>query len=185
MEQGTFVPVFLKSETLSWKYAGNYKAINYIIDRTDLYPAKSHRRPKAVAVLYLALEIESPTPAVSDDTSISIQAAMEGGKALVAHFKRERCRQLLAAKRRAYKSAHKNLSCECCGLSEVELQPDIGEACYEIHHIRPIGDRQVAEITFLDDLAILCANCHRMIHRTNPLISIGQLSQTRLRDNDG
>ena len=182
MEQGTFIPVFLKSETLSWEYVGKFKAINYITDKADLYPAKPRRRPKAVAVLYLAVEDESAITEVSDDTSISLQTAIEGGKALITHFHRERSRQLLAAKRRAYKSAYGHLSCECCGLSELELPQDIGEACYEIHHLRPVGDRQMPEITHLDDLAILCANCHRLIHRTSPMISVSQLSQLRGRD---
>jgi 5-methylcytosine-specific restriction protein A len=30
--------------------------------------------------------------------------------------------------------------------------------------------------TPLHDLAILCANCHRMIHRTHPMISVEEFA---------
>ncbi|WP_416376735.1 hypothetical protein [Klebsiella pneumoniae] len=33
-------------------------------------------------------------------------------------------------------------------------------------------------ITKLSDLAIVCSNCHRIIHKTSPMISIDELSKT-------
>jgi predicted HNH restriction endonuclease len=38
--------------------------------------------------------------------------------------------------------------------------------------------------TRLEDLAIVCSNCHRMLHRQAPLLSVRDL-RTRLQDTKG
>ncbi|MCP9491884.1 MAG: HNH endonuclease, partial [Solirubrobacteraceae bacterium MAG38_C4-C5] len=41
---------------------------------------------------------------------------------------------------------------------------DCGRGFAECHHVRPLneGGRE----TLIEDLAVVCANCHRMIHRS-------------------
>jgi 5-methylcytosine-specific restriction protein A len=42
----------------------------------------------------------------------------------------------------------------------------VGEACIEVHHKEVhLADMAEGHETQLDDLACLCANCHRVIHR--------------------
>ena len=35
----------------------------------------------------------------------------------------------------------------------------------QVHHLQPLSDRTMPGKTSLDDLAVVCANCHVMIHR--------------------
>jgi len=131
-----------------------------------------------VAVLYLVRADGSEAQGISDDPSITTSEAVEGGRSLVEHFQRERSRSLVEAKRRAFRAAHGRLFCEACLLSETALPPGIGEGCFEVHHLVALSARQSSVLTRIDDLALLCANCHRMIHRSNPMLTVAQLQAT-------
>jgi 5-methylcytosine-specific restriction enzyme A len=65
------------------------------------------------------------------------------------------------------------LRCEACAFDFVERYGQLGERFIECHHRLPLGDGDERETT-IDDLALLCANCHRMIHRTQPLATINE-----------
>jgi 5-methylcytosine-specific restriction protein A len=41
----------------------------------------------------------------------------------------------------------------------------MGKSYIECHHLIPLSNFQVNKDTKLEDLALLCSNCHRMIHR--------------------
>ena len=60
------------------------------------------------------------------------------------------------------------IRCECCdtrGEAYQGLQKEIPkERIFEIHHLIPISQYDGAKITDLDEVALLCANCHRAIH---------------------
>jgi predicted HNH restriction endonuclease len=51
-----------------------------------------------------------------------------------------------------------------CGFSFAETYGNWGEGFIEVHHLRAISEgRRKTDPSM--DLAVLCANCHRMIHR--------------------
>ncbi len=79
-------------------------------------------------------------------------------KVIKAHIFRERSSALVKEKKRTSKPI-----CECCGFKFSEVYGPLGEGYIECHHKVPIhkGER----ITLLEDLALVCANCHRMLHR--------------------
>jgi len=45
--------------------------------------------------------------------------------------------------------------------------PALEDFC-EVHHLVPLGKDSGERVTSLEDLAVLCANCHRAIHRLGP-----------------
>ncbi len=55
--------------------------------------------------------------------------------------------------------------CECCGFEFQKKYGTIGEEYIECHHVKPLADSNGVEEIGLEDLAALCSNCHRMIHR--------------------
>ena len=81
------------------------------------------------------------------------------------HRKREaklRRAKLLAALKEG------SLTCEVpgCGLDFEKRYGPLGFACIEVHHKKPLAARtKKGAKTRLQDLAIVCANCHRMIHK--------------------
>lgn len=102
-----------------------------------------------------------------DEMLTSLPKAIEGQIELVAHRRRERSR-LLAAKKRELMRAHIGyLSCEICGLSELTPYPrELAASLFEVHHRIPLAQAPTKRHTSLDDLALVCANCHRAIHAT-------------------
>jgi len=96
-----------------------------------------------------------------------IISAVEGTLQLKSHYRRERARKLIAQKKVQYKKLNGLLRCEVCGLSFVEIYPkSLGEDFIEVHHKTPLSQIENTVRTTLDDLLLVCANCHRMIHRT-------------------
>lgn len=47
----------------------------------------------------------------------------------------------------------------------------------ECHHVKPLSEIEIERKTRLDDLALVCANCHRMIHAKRPWLTIKQLHE--------
>ena len=58
--------------------------------------------------------------------------------------------------------------CQCCGFDfEVTFGP-LGAGYIEVHHLKPLSaliEGQAVRYDVATDFAVLCANCHRMIHR--------------------
>ncbi|WP_290370142.1 HNH endonuclease [Peribacillus sp. Bi134] len=47
----------------------------------------------------------------------------------------------------------------------------------EEHHTKPVSDMGETELTLVEDIALVCSNCHGMLHRKRPWFSINQLKQ--------
>jgi 5-methylcytosine-specific restriction protein A len=47
----------------------------------------------------------------------------------------------------------------------------------EIHHIVPVHELKPGARTQLDHLALLCPNCHRMIHTNSPWLTVDELRE--------
>lgn len=83
------------------------------------------------------------------------------------HFVRERSGRL--RKKLLARHEKNGLECQICGMSKPALPRFLQESLFEIHHIQPIAEYGPTDQTKLSDLALLCACCHRAIHR---LISV-------------
>jgi HNH endonuclease len=101
------------------------------------------------------------------DISSPLPSALEGTLQLRLHHRRERSRTLIEQKKAHFKRAHGRLRCEVCRLSFAEVYPSfLGVDFIEVHHIVPLNATSGVVRTTLDDLILVCANCHRMIHRS-------------------
>lgn len=112
------------------------------------------------------------------DTSKSI---LEGNPRLVAHLRRERSAALVKAKKGSTLSATGKLCCEVCGFDFKEAYGDHGDGFCEVHHLQPLSKADGVVKTEMRDLAIICSNCHRIIHRTYPMLGIAEFQITVLR----
>ena len=57
--------------------------------------------------------------------------------------------------------------CMACGFDFAENYGEIGNEYIEAHHLKPISSLKEGESRTITekDFAVLCSNCHRMIHR--------------------
>ena len=68
---------------------------------------------------------------------------------------------------RAAKSWH-GCRCQACGFDFEQAYGVLGSDFIEVHHLKPLSSLPRDQATVLNvvtDFAVLCANCHRMIHR--------------------
>ncbi len=98
----------------------------------------------------------------------------EGGVVMRLHKRYERDPKLVAEKRKAA-AATGELVCEVCGFDFKATYGDLGEGYIEVHHTKPVHTLLADTKTKLDDLALLCANCHRMAHRRRSPLSLDMI----------
>lgn len=99
--------------------------------------------------------------------------AVEGKILFRQHRRRERSRTLVNEKKAQVKKATGRLACEVCDLDFEETYGEPGKGFIECHHLIPLAE--VGESpTKLSDLALVCPNCHRILHRA-PALDVEQL----------
>ncbi|TDR32140.1 HNH endonuclease [Hydromonas duriensis] len=106
-----------------------------------------------------------------------IQSILEGNPRLLTHLRRERSAALVKKKKDATMRATGKLCCEVCGFDFKDAYGDIGDGFCEVHHLLPLSKADGIVKTKLTDLAIVCSNCHRVLHRSNPMLTISNLSK--------
>jgi hypothetical protein len=99
----------------------------------------------------------------------------EGRILIKKHLVRERNQALVKKKKRAVLSTTGTLTCEVCRFDFLETYAELGRGFAECHHLTPLALLTETTETKLEDLAIVCANCHRMLHRGKPWKTIAQL----------
>jgi putative restriction endonuclease len=96
--------------------------------------------------------------------------AEEGAATLRTHLRRERSKSLVYRFKRALTS----FACVVCDFDFARKYGELGRGFIEAHHKIPVAQLKPGAKTELEDLAPVCANCHRMLHRSGGL-SIGDL----------
>lgn len=100
----------------------------------------------------------------------------EGKQLLKKHIVRERNPMVAKKAKLRFKSNHNNkIYCEICGFDFYKYYGTIGEDFIEAHHIKPISQMSIGEKTNIEDIILLCSNCHSMIHRKKPWLTRDQL----------
>jgi len=105
------------------------------------------------------IEAVSAQPADEAETS-----ADEGRILERLHRYRERDPKLRERKIRSVVASGQPLACEVCSFDFARTYGKHGQGYIEVHHIVPLHEAGPSK-TELQDLALLCANCHRMCHR--------------------
>lgn len=96
----------------------------------------------------------------------------EGNPKLRQHYVLERRPEIVREKKRLFRLEHGHLFCEACGDDLVGTYGEIAEDCFEVHHIIPLSQLRSSSSTQPKDLAILCPNCHAVIHKIDPILTL-------------
>lgn len=158
------------------------RAVKGGIGQSNVWFADKEESQEIVARV-LALINEKAIPTLPDvDQS---QSVLEGNPRLIAHLRRERNPAIVKAKKEAVLRTTGKLCCEVCGFDFQDIYGELGDGFCEVHHLQPLSKADGVVKTELKDLAIVCSNCHRIIHRTNPMLSISDLTKHLLRQRAG
>lgn len=70
------------------------------------------------------------------------------------------------------------VKCIVCGFDFEDVYGEHGAGFIHVHHIKPLGEiGREYTLNPKKDLVPLCPNCHAMVHRKNPALSIKKLKE--------
>ena len=110
----------------------------------------------------------------SDEESLQVR---EGKVVFRLHQQKERNYSIVKKKKAAVKRKTGKLACEVCGFDFAAVYGALGEDFIECHHKQPLSELNDERVTILNDLALVCANCHRMLHRSGATLSLDELRE--------
>lgn len=96
--------------------------------------------------------------------------AHEGRLLQRRHFVRERDKGLRRRKIAEFLKTSPRVHCEVCGFDFETVYGEHGREYIEVHHTLPLHASGETK-TKLKDLILVCANCHRMVHRRSPWLT--------------
>lgn len=136
-------------------------------------------RPDELAELVAAIRSRAGSLDASQESGEDEEHEADEGRLLYrTHRQYERNRTLVARKKAAVRKKTGKLACEVCGFESAELYGDAAVGVVDVHHITPL--HKIGQgTTTLADLALLCPNCHRVIHKHQPFITPTQLRDLR------
>ncbi|MFI6417713.1 HNH endonuclease [Streptomyces sp. NPDC050842] len=104
-------------------------------------------------------------PVQPDEVDEDGESSSREGRLLVRlALHRERDRGLRNRKIQQVRKLNQPIRCEACTFDFGATYGPLGADYIEVHHVLPLHVSGPSE-TRLEDLALLCANCHRMCHR--------------------
>ena len=115
-------------------------------------------------------KIRTKADKIDTENPPEFRDSFEEGKLLERlHKSRERNSKLIREVKREALNRDGKLICECCDLIFEEIYGDIGKEFIEAHHLKPISTlKPEGEKTKKEDIALVCSNCHHMLHKYRP-----------------
>ncbi len=93
------------------------------------------------------------------------------------HKLRERNQAAISAAKKLFREKHGRMYCQVCGFDFLDRYGEVGRDFIEAHHTVPLSSLKGEIKTKLSDLALVCANCHRMLHRQRPWLDMKNLER--------
>lgn len=100
----------------------------------------------------------------------------EGKLQFRLHLRKERNRSLVNhAKKIWSQKQYGRIRCSICSFSFPETYGEVGKGFIEAHHTQPISSLAPDTNVNTVDLVPVCSNCHSMLHRHRPWLTVEQL----------
>jgi predicted HNH restriction endonuclease len=112
-------------------------------------------------MLGINIKFESPL----QQTASKGEQEAEENKILRKHIECESESRLIRDAKRLFIERHGQLFCEICKFGFEKLYGVLGEAVIEGHSIQPILLTRIGINPRVEDIIMVCANCHRVIHQ--------------------
>ncbi len=93
------------------------------------------------------------------------------------HKARERNSQVISLAKEKFKKLKGRLYCQVCGFDFEKTYGQIGKDFIEGHHTIAVSEMSSDHKTKVEDIAMLCANCHRMVHKKRPWLTMKDLDK--------
>jgi len=111
------------------------------------------------------IDIESPLEVLEGNEKKVIRLIRERNSTLPTKIKEKRFR------------TEGKLLCEVCEFDFYKFYGEIGKEFIEAHHNKELSQLQEQKLMSEEDINLICANCHRMIHTTKPCLTVEELKE--------
>ena len=135
-------------------------------------------RPAELRATAEAIRRATSTPAVDGilGSEVDDEASAPEGRVLFRlHRYRERDSKLARRKKEAALKRQGFLRCEVCAFDFSARYGQHGYGFIECHHTTPLSQLEPGATTTLRQLALVCSNCHRMLHYRGATLPLAQL----------
>jgi 5-methylcytosine-specific restriction enzyme A len=112
---------------------------------------------------------------IQDDKDEDVYSVKEGKVIYKLHKLRERNNKINQEKKDLYFIQYGKLDCEVCGFDFYETYGELGKGFIEAHHRVPLSEIDGETKTKLQDLALVCPNCHEMLHKAINTLTVTEL----------
>lgn len=143
----------------------------------DEFNGDSERLRRVAKAIRKGALLIAPPSSFEEEAAEKEEEFDEGAVLTKLHKLRERNPQAAKRKKRKVLEEMGRLACEVCDFDFAQFYGELGEGFAECHHRLPLSDLPGQKTTRLADLAIVCANCHRMLHRRRPWCTVEELSK--------
>ena len=126
----------------------------------------------AAEAIKASLSLDVPQVNLEEE---DVAEAEEGRLLTRVHLSRERNREIVKRKKLEVIKKTGKLECEACAFDFQKVYGERGKGFAEVHHIKPLHTLTPGSKTRLEDLSVLCSNCHRMIHAKRPWLQVHEL----------
>ena len=134
-------------------------------------PVLTDRTLTRIGTDWYAVDVGPSTPIALAEELSTPEKYSEGARVAVTINAYER-----NPKARAACIGHHGYVCTVCGFDFVRIYGAFGEGFIHVHHVVPIGKiGKEYTIDPIADLVPVCPNCHAMIHRVEPPVTVEQL----------
>ena len=152
-----------------WLFNGSMElrdiTLNHAIDMQDR---------QLIASAFHIAELQDILLSEEFGADASAASFVEGKERLRIHLSRERNKHLVALAKELW-LRNGELKCSICSFSFSETYGAAGERYIEAHHTTPVSELSEDTIVRPSDLAPVCSNCHGIIHRHQPWLTIAQM----------
>lgn len=176
-EDAIFTKLTQEAQSLHWR-VNSKDAVRLPVPieiPKNLYKTKNYHltKPEEINdVTFTALrQLASENVLPEDDEA----AFPEGRELFLKHRARERNPRVIEHAKNLFFQKHGRFFCEVCGFEFEKVYGELGRGFIEAHHTIPVSALSEGSETKARDIAMVCPNCHRMLHRKRPWLAIDEL----------
>lgn len=133
---------------------------------------KLHQLAKHIKTIAADPELPNQLYLIPEEEDGEINEVQEGAVIYKLHKFRERDLNIVVQKKCNVFAQANKLLCEACEFDFNAKYGELGFNYIECHHRTPLADFTSTSKTTINDLALVCSNCHRMLHRKTDRLSV-------------
>lgn len=137
--------------------------------------SKLHRIAKSIKTIVADPDLPNHLYLIPENEDGENFEVQEGAVIYKLHKYRERDSKIIELKKEKEFNKQGRLLCEACEFDFNVKYGELGFKYIECHHKTPLSFFSGITKTTIDDLALVCSNCHRMLHRSIDKLSVESL----------